>query len=163
MSEAYLVPELAPLNRHRLGALTALGRHPENTVEIPDRSVSKFHAQIQRTHDGRYILQDLGSRNGTYVAGQRVERFDLADGDELVLGTVRFRFREQRAQSTMTSSVKLSDVLTHGGGVTMLGPALPGSLARVELTGIESETPAEWRHYRLVDGRWYHSPAPESD
>lgn len=138
MSEAYLVPELAPLNRHRLGALTALGRHPENTVEIPDRSVSKFHAQIQRTHDGRYILQDLGSRNGTYVAGQRVERYDLGDGDELVLGTVRFRFREHRAPSTLTSSVKLADVMTHGGGVTMLGPALPGSSARVELTENDS-------------------------
>ena len=138
MSEAYLVPELAPLNRHRLGALTALGRHPENTVEIPDRSVSKFHAQIQRTHDGRYILQDLGSRNGTYVAGQRVERFDLADGDELVLGTVRFRFREHREPSSMTSSVKLSDVIAQGGGVTMLGPALPGSLIKVELTEADS-------------------------
>jgi adenylate cyclase len=134
MGEAYLVPELSPLNRHRLGALTALGRHPENTIEIPDRSVSKFHAQIQRTHDGRHILQDLGSRNGTYVAGQRVERYDLSDGDELVLGTVRFRFREHRQPTTLTSSVKLSDVLNHGGGVTMLGPALPGSLARVELT-----------------------------
>ena len=138
MTEAYLVPELAPLNRHRLGALTALGRHPENTVEIPDRSASKFHAQIQRTHDGRYILQDLGSRNGTYVAGQRVERFDLADGDELVLGTVRFRFREHREPSSMTSSVKLSEVIAQGGGVTMLGPALPGSLAKVELTEADS-------------------------
>ena len=137
MTEAYLVPELAPLNRHRLGALTALGRHPENTIEIPDRSVSKFHAQIQRTPDGRHILQDLGSRNGTYVAGQRIERHSLGDGEELVLGTVRFRFREQRSAPTLTSALRLADLGAAGGSVTMLGPALGGS-ALVQLTEADS-------------------------
>ena len=40
MSKAYLIPEHAPLERHPIGALSSLGRHPENTIEIHDRSVS---------------------------------------------------------------------------------------------------------------------------
>ena len=131
MAEAYLVPDLAPLNRHRLGALTALGRHPENTVEIPDRSVSKFHAQIQRTPEGRHLLQDLGSRNGTYVGSRRVERHELLDGDELVLGTVRFRFHAERSTTGLTSAIRVADILkaTGGGGLTVLGPSSGGGVA----------------------------------
>ncbi|HCP44904.1 MAG TPA: hypothetical protein DIU15_02595, partial [Deltaproteobacteria bacterium] len=67
MSDAFLIPEHAPLRRHKLGALTSIGRHPENSISIQDRSVSKFHAQVHRTEDGGYELQDLGSRNGTFV------------------------------------------------------------------------------------------------
>ncbi len=126
MPDAYLVPDLAPLNRHRLGALTSLGRHPENTVEIPDRSVSKFHAQIQRSPDGPYVLLDLGSRNGTYVAGQRIQRHVLKEGEEVVLGTVRFRYHAERTgQSSVTSAFKVGDLLKNTGtgpGVTILGP-----------------------------------------
>lgn len=124
MAEAYLVPELAPLNRHKLGALTSMGRHPENTVEVPDRSVSKFHAQVQRTPSGVYVVQDLGSRNGTYIGGQRIERQPLKDGDDLVLGTVRFRFHAERSTAGLTSSIRVADVVkaTGGAALTVLGP-----------------------------------------
>ncbi len=135
MGDAYLVPDLAPLNRHRLGALTSLGRHPENSVEIPDRSVSKFHAQIQRQPDGTHLVLDLGSRNGTYVAGQRIQRHLLNEGDELVLGTVRFRYHAEQQASSVTSAFRVADVLKAAGGgagLTILGPA-SGSATRVEL------------------------------
>jgi adenylate cyclase len=127
MVDAYLVPDLAPLNRHRLGALTSIGRHPENSIEVPDPSVSKFHAQIQRSPEGPHILQDLGSRNGTYVSGQRIQQHRLVDGQEVVLGTVRFRYRAERAgQASVTLSFKVGDLLreigTTGAGVTILGP-----------------------------------------
>jgi adenylate cyclase len=132
MAEAYLVPDLAPLNRHKLGALTSLGRHPENSVEIPDRSVSKFHAQIQRTPEGQHILQDLGSRNGTYVAGQRIDRHEMIDGEKLVLGTVRFRFHAERSTTNLTSAIRVADLLKAtgaGGGLTVLGPASGAGVA----------------------------------
>jgi len=135
MADAYLVPDLAPLNRHRLGALTSLGRHPENLIEIPDRSVSKFHAQIQRSPEGPHILQDLGSRNGTYVSGQRIQRHVLEDSEEVVLGTVRFRYHAERAgQSSVTSAFRVEDLLKPGAGagVTLLGPT-GGGTGRVAL------------------------------
>jgi adenylate cyclase len=121
MEEAYLVPEASPLKRHRLGALTAIGRHPDNTLEVPDRSVSKFHAQIQRAAGGSFVLQDLGSRNGTFVAGQRIQRHELGDGDELVLGTVKYRFRMKGAQTV--ASIGGQTVALSSGGLTMLGPS----------------------------------------
>ena len=149
MGDAYLVPDLAPLNRHRLGALTSLGRHPENSVEIPDRSVSKFHAQIQRQPDGTHLVIDLGSRNGTYVGGQRVQRHLLDEGNELVLGTVRFRFHAEQMTSSVTSAFRVADVLKAaggGGGLTILGPS-GGSATRVELHAGESSI----QHSNTVD------------
>jgi adenylate cyclase len=127
MSKAYLIPEHAPLERHIIGALSSLGRHPENTIEIHDRSVSKFHAQIQRDKDGSYILQDLGSRNGTYVAGERIDRRAIINGDEVVFGTVRFRFRAERPSTGINPVMREAGVPAPRGGVTMLGP-VPGDV-----------------------------------
>jgi adenylate cyclase len=143
MGDAFLIPELAPLNRHRLGALTSLGRHPENTLEIPDRSVSKFHAQIQRTPEGGFVLQDLGSRNGTYVAGQRIDRSRLNDGDELVLGTVRFRFHAERVQAGLTAAIRVPDFLKSTGGLTVIGPARSGSAGTAKVALHQGEAAIE--------------------
>ncbi|MCA9592746.1 MAG: diguanylate cyclase [Myxococcales bacterium] len=69
-----------------------LGRHPTCTVVFADDGVSRRHARIVRDGDG-YLLEDLGSANGTFVAGERVERHRLADGDVFQLGpNVMFRY-----------------------------------------------------------------------
>jgi len=127
MSKAYLIPEHAPLERHIIGALSSLGRHPENTIEIHDRSVSKFHAQIQRDKEGTYVLQDLGSRNGTYVDGERIDRRAIVNGDEVVFGTVRFRFRAERPSTGINPVFREAGAPAPRGGVTMLGP-VPGDV-----------------------------------
>ena len=58
---------------YELGAaVTTIGRHPDNVVQILDRIVSKEHAQIIRQPTGRYLLQDLGSLNGSFLRGERV-------------------------------------------------------------------------------------------
>jgi len=63
---------------------TLIGRSSECDVVLPKRQVSRQHAEIERS-DGSYILHDLGSKNGTYVNGQRVrgEPYRLKDGDEI--------------------------------------------------------------------------------
>lgn len=138
MAGVFLIPELSPMNRYRLGAITSLGRHPENNIEVPDRSVSKFHAQIQRNLDGDYLLQDLGSRNGTYVAGQRIDRRSLRDGDELILGTVRFRFRHDQPQIHHTSALRVPEIMGRNGPLTVLGSSVSNSGGRVALTNAEA-------------------------
>ena len=55
-----------------LGAFNSIGRHPDNTIQVLDRIISKEHAQIHRKPDGSFMLKDLGSLNGTYVRGERV-------------------------------------------------------------------------------------------
>jgi adenylate cyclase len=82
---------------HELSEVTTLGRHPDSTIVLSDRIVSKNHARITRTPEGHYELLDLGSTNGTFVRGERVHAHRLAEGDEIALGTVRLVFRDQEA------------------------------------------------------------------
>lgn len=74
------------------GASTALtiGRHPSCDVVLNDVSVSRRHAEL-RFRDGRWILRDLGSTNGTLLNGLRVGRCQLRVGDRLDLGDARLR------------------------------------------------------------------------
>src|SRR5581483_4522482 len=78
-----------------LAAINTIGRHPDNSIQILDRIISKEHAQILRAGDGRFLLKDLGSLNGTYVGGNRVGEHMLKHGDELVLGSTHLQFVEQ--------------------------------------------------------------------
>ncbi len=75
-----------------LAAFNSIGRHPDNTIQILDRIISKEHAQIQRTPDGRYLLRDLRSLNGTFMKGERISERYLEDSDEISMGSTRLRF-----------------------------------------------------------------------
>src|SRR5438874_5224284 len=77
-----------------LAAINTIGRHPDNSIQILDRIISKEHAQILKGGDGRFLLRDLGSLNGTYVSGSRVSEVVLKHGDELVLGSTHLMFVE---------------------------------------------------------------------
>jgi adenylate cyclase len=69
-----------------------LGRHPNNSIQLLDKIVSKEHCIIL-IQDGVWILRDLGSLNGTYVNGERVQgERPLRHGDEIALGSTRARF-----------------------------------------------------------------------
>lgn len=98
----YAAPRGAPalILRHRLGSLAGtthtfktgkfqLGRRRDCEIRFDshlDRMVSSLHASIEAA-DGRWILEDLGSTNGTFVNGREiVGRVSLAHGDEIVLG-----------------------------------------------------------------------------
>ena len=68
---------------YELGAVNTVGRHPDNTLQILDRIVSKEHAQIIRQPDGRFLFRDLGSLNGSFLRGERLNEHILIDGDEI--------------------------------------------------------------------------------
>ncbi len=68
-----------PLDR----PVTEIGRWDDNDVVIDDRWVSRYHAQVRREGDA-YVVQDLGSKNGTLVNGRRIAGpLNLSDGDEI--------------------------------------------------------------------------------
>jgi len=69
-----------------------LGRHPENTIQLLDRIVSKEHCHVDQV-DGKWVLKDLGSLNGTFVNGERVGDRVLSQGDEISLGSTRMVFQ----------------------------------------------------------------------
>lgn len=64
-----------------------LGRHRENNIQLTDPGVSGFHARIYRGPEG-YVIEDLKSRNGTWVNGARVYLATLASGDRIHLGQI---------------------------------------------------------------------------
>lgn len=62
-----------------------IGRGSDCDVTLPERQVSRHHVRIERTDEGRYVLHDLGSKNGTHVNGEEVrgQPWSLTDGDEI--------------------------------------------------------------------------------
>jgi FHA domain/Domain of unknown function (DUF1707) len=82
-------PRLPPLERLTTGRLL-LGRSSACQLVFADDTVSRRHAEL-RLHEGRWILRDLGSSNGTWVNGRRVMEAEVAPGDEVSLGHCRFR------------------------------------------------------------------------
>src|SRR5688572_20881622 len=100
--------ELRPVN--------SLGRHPNNTIQLLDKIVSKEHCIIEHRGD-HYVLRDLGSLNGTFVNNERVRgESGLKHGDEIALGATRGRFEDPGAGAAASSSQQ------RGGGY----PAAPG-------------------------------------
>ncbi len=88
-----------PMQRVLLLALPfVLGRSETAGHTIYSSKVSKEHAAIVLV-DGRYVVRDLNSTNGTFVNGERIDEHPLNDGDIIHVAHVEFRFRHQRIVS----------------------------------------------------------------
>jgi adenylate cyclase len=75
------------------GTPCRIGRHPNNSIELPDESVSRSHAMVQFTGAGSCYLYDLDSRNGTFVNGRRVSAPTmLSHGDRITIGLYDLEF-----------------------------------------------------------------------
>ncbi len=84
----HVVPaEGLPFEHLARGGTVLLGRSSKADLTIADRSMSREHARIRRTERG-WEIEDLGSRNGTYVGGTRIsESTPIAAGDTIALGS----------------------------------------------------------------------------
>ena len=71
--------------------VTTAGRHPESDIFLDDVTVSRRHAEVRRA-DGKFLVRDLGSLNGTYVNRERVDETELASGDEVQIGKFKLVF-----------------------------------------------------------------------
>lgn len=82
-----------------LGALTVLGRDASADITLDDPGISRRHAEIRVTYDGPRLvisIRDLGSTNGTYVNGERVESRRLTEGDRITVGRISLNLRQPR-------------------------------------------------------------------
>jgi hypothetical protein len=70
---------------------TTIGRSPDCGIFLDDVTVSRRHAVLVQ-QDGRWLVEDGGSLNGTFVNRRRVESAELEDGDELQIGKYRLTF-----------------------------------------------------------------------
>ena len=69
-----------------------IGRGPDNHIVVNDRRVSRRHAVLKR-EGTNYVLEDLGTPNGTFVNDQRIQRQVLASSDVIRLGNTMFTYR----------------------------------------------------------------------
>ena len=116
-----------------------LGRGPTCQVPLQDEGVSRLHARILRTATG-FILEDAGSRNGTYCQGIRlIGPHRLVEGDRISIGaTTAFRFSLQ--DHTELHAIRQTLELMHHDPLTDL-------LNRRELQGrFEAELAYARRH-----------------
>src|SRR5215813_7559086 len=62
-----------------------IGRHADNNLVLRDNRVSRSHARISSSN-GAYVIEDLNSRHGTWVNGERVARQVLRNSDRIDFG-----------------------------------------------------------------------------
>jgi pSer/pThr/pTyr-binding forkhead associated (FHA) protein len=86
----------SPFSRRRYtktpaGLGIVLGRSPDCEIVLSDGSVSRLHAELLRIDDRRH-LRDVGSTNGTWVNGRRLQgQLEIAPGDVLTFGNLTAR------------------------------------------------------------------------
>lgn len=68
-----------------------VGRSESNAVTINDPNISRRHARISRLDNG-FVVEDLGSTNGTLLGGAPIDKERIEDGDELTFGQSNARF-----------------------------------------------------------------------
>jgi pSer/pThr/pTyr-binding forkhead associated (FHA) protein len=73
------------------GERTLIGRSPDCEIFLDDVTVSRKHAVVHRREDA-FVIEDLGSLNGTFVNKRRIESGELADNDEVQIGKYRLTF-----------------------------------------------------------------------
>jgi len=117
-----------------------IGRDEECEVVIPERQVSRQHARI-RQERGKYILEDLDSKNGTFVNGQEIEGpHSLQDGDEI---QIAFCCKLTFVGAEATAPVILEEVFQ--------GLRMDLESKRVWVAGKELTPPLSLAQYRLLE------------
>lgn len=112
-SQAYLIIQLGSrwtdVLRLSPDTATLVGRSSENQVVVRDERVSRHHSKLS-WQKGGWVVEDLGSRNGTQVNGQSISQpYRLGGGEEITVGGCRMTFTFQLAGAFPASALSLSD------------------------------------------------------
>jgi len=117
--------------------VTTIGRWDDNDIAIPDRWVSRHHAEIHRS-GVRYVLYDLGSKNGLFLNGKRVgDPVALEDGDQIQIAP--------RCLLTFVDNEATAPVLQGQRGVV-----IDKSACRVWVRGQELDPPLSSAQFALL-------------
>ncbi len=92
MAKIVLLQEGQAIPFDLAGAETVIGRHPECTFQINSNMVSRKHAKVTKSGE-TFVVEDLGSGNGTFVNGKKIEGpTPLIHDDRIKLGPILLRF-----------------------------------------------------------------------
>lgn len=101
-----------------------LGRHPDCDIQLQSNMLSRKHARLVR-EDGAFFIEDLGSGNGTFLNGKRIEtRSPIVHNDRVKLGPLLLRFEGAEAGTASSGTA-----------------AKPEAMATVEISGDDDDAP----------------------
>jgi len=125
--------------------IISVGRSRDNDIVIENLSVSRNHARI-RNQDGKYILTDLNSANGTLVNGMRVTKTEIQDEDVITIGKHTLEFLTK----ALTEEQVISDAF--GSDRTMIVDKAPTGCLMV-IKGKQKEQEFKINKYETYIGR----------
>jgi DNA-binding winged helix-turn-helix (wHTH) protein len=105
------------------------------TIAVPGRLMSRKHARITRTPHG-WLVVDEGSRNGTFVRGQRIDKHLLSDGEVVDCGRTLFRFSTERRRSDSTGEAEAAGTGSILASITPWVLDLERDLRRIAATDV---------------------------
>ncbi len=130
-----LAPPLAPV-RVEPGRDVILGRSPECTLALPSGQASRRHAAVCREAD-RVLIRDLGSTNGTFVNGEKVQgERELSSGDRIDIGGTCVTFWNVGRGAAAPVRADLTVVAFQHEPSTAVADALAGDLAQIPLFAV---------------------------
>jgi predicted component of type VI protein secretion system len=110
------------------GRTVRIGRARENDIVLadPTQVVSRFHAEL-RYEDGRFILLDLNSANGTWVWDHRIQRVVLASGTVAEIGDYRLSLETDNEATTVPPAAAAPAEPPTVSGSPMEPPVVPAA------------------------------------
>lgn len=92
--------ENSHMEQREINPFLSLGRDKDNLVCLNDDFISRRHCRIQKNNEEGFVLQDMNSRNGTFLNGSRVFRAILRHKDRIQIGDREFVFSFTKSQNT---------------------------------------------------------------
>ena len=121
MKKFYLAFQIGSMRKsvYPLLGPTTIGRDADNTITIPDPTISRNHAKLS-FQKGYWAVEDLQSANGIMVNGSRVERLILKSGDTFHLGDILFSFIERESAESENKFEDTVQILSSVEGLGIL-------------------------------------------
>ncbi|CAK0760283.1 putative FHA domain-containing protein [Gammaproteobacteria bacterium] len=135
------------LNRERL----TIGRRPNNDLQIDNLAVSGHHAVVHRTDEG-YVIEDVGSTNGTFVNEVSIQRHVLHPGDVLRIGKHELFFSDPKATPQRPAAQENSVVAAMMADTSISLPLGDHSIPGVTPSAVEDTSHLPPAAIRILNG-----------
>lgn len=123
-----------------------IGRGADSDLIISDRQVSRYHARIRKAPEG-YVVEDLGSKNGTHLNGSKIPGPILLQDGDIIQIALAMELIYVDSEATMPLSVSESQAPQFPAGRLQMDP----QAHRVTVDGVEIDPPLSPPQYRLLE------------
>ena len=121
------------------GRRITVGRRPDNTIQVLDRTLSAAHAEFIAEADGHYRLHDVGSTNGTRVNGEVILDYHLKEPCTVSFGTLECTFSPEADPAASAAEIETLPTRSEMEALRQVNAELRGNLdlLREELAALK--------------------------